>query len=395
MLRSAFSGVPQEVGAAYAALAPVHGALLELIAAQRLGGQAREPLLAFTSKLARIADRQSADEALPEFIESLFDLENADGDLATPEQQRFELRASVEREEGEPLRAERPRFSASQLNTYVECPRKWFYRYLCNAVEDKGSAASYYGIAFHRALEHFHAAYPRPGDASPDELRLKLEGFLNAAFSQDRARFETAVEHELQRRRALRTGRKYVEWLCAEARRAPFTVVGCELSAELQLEGYDFVGFIDRLDRDDQTGSVTVLDYKTGTIAASASQYREQVRAFKDFQLPFYYWARTAQGDRVTRLALIPLKDALLDVSPVALEVIPVPAPFSGGGESGVIPIAELERARTRMIEICAELTSGTKTSFAVTADADACAYCTYAIACAGKPIPLEDHFSR
>ncbi len=64
------------------------------------------------------------------------------------------------------------------------------------------------------------------------------------------------------------------------------------------------------------------MDYKTGSIAMSAAEYREKVRRFRDFQLPFYYWARTAAGDRVTKLVLIPLRDALLDVRPIILDVV-------------------------------------------------------------------------
>jgi RecB family exonuclease len=200
----------------------------------------------------------------------------------------------------------------------------------------------------------------------------------------------------LQRRRATRTARKYVEWLVAEAKRAPFTVVGCELSAELQIEGYDFIGYIDRLDRDDRTGAVSVIDYKTGSIAMSASEYRQKVRQFEDFQLPFYYWARTEQGDRVARLALVPLKDALLDVRPIVLEVVPVPAEaVRSQSPTGVIPLSELERARRRMIELCAELTSGNTQHFPVSDDPSACVYCVYKPACAGRPYPEEERFGR
>lgn len=162
------------------------------------------------------------------------------------------------------------------------------------------------------------------------------------------------------------------------------------------MEGYQFIGYIDRLDRDDKTGAVAVIDYKTGTIATSAAEYREKIRQFKDFQLPFYYWARTAAGDRVWKLALLPLKDALLDVDPVVLEVVPVPSEIGrSAGTTGVIPVVELERARARMIELCAELTSGNATAFPVTTDPSACTYCAYAIACAHKPYPAEERFAR
>lgn len=383
MLRSPLSGVSLEVGGAYAKLCARDRSIADLIARETLpcGGQDREALLKLSAGLrdASATVQAQAPAALDVEITKHFD-------LAQP----------MEAEAAAGVRTHNPRFSASQLNTYVECARKWFYRYLCAAVEDRGSSASFYGTAFHAALEDLHAEFPQPGAAAPAQLERRLEGYVNAAFDRHRNLFDTPVEYELQRRRAQRTARKYVEWLAAEAKRAPFTVVGCELSAELQIDGYDFIGYIDRLDRDERTGAVTVIDYKTGSIAMSAAEYREKVRQFKDFQLPFYYWARTEAGDRVSRLALVPLKDALLDVRPISLEVVPVPAEtVRSNSPTGVIPIGELQRARERMLQLCAELTSGTTERFPVADDPSACQYCVYGTACANRPYPEEERFAR
>ncbi len=133
----------------------------------------------------------------------------------------------------------------------------------------------------------------------------------DASFERIASGFASNVEFELQRRRALRTGRRYLAWFIERFRGAPFTVIGTEEAVELELDGYRFIGYIDRLDRDDRTGNVTVIDYKTGAIADSAERYRDKVARFVDFQLPFYYFARTAAGDRVTALALVPLKDSV------------------------------------------------------------------------------------
>lgn len=392
MLRSPFSGVPHELGAAYVALSAREGSLLDLLRRERVAaaGEERDALLAFA---AALRDRDAG--RLAEFA-GIFAAQDASVEFEAPAPQAFSLCERVAPEAAAGVRAHNPRFSASQLNTYVECARKWYYRYLCAAVEDKGSSASFYGTAFHAALEDLHRDYPSPNQADGAEMDRKLQGYINAAFDSFSGKFETPVELELQRRRARRTAHKYVEWLVAEARRAPFTVVGCELSAELQIDGFDFIGYIDRLDRDDATGAVSVIDYKTGSIASSAAEYREKVRLFKDFQLPFYYWARTEAGDRVSRLALIPLKDALLDVRPISLEVVPVPSSVARSqSANGVIPISELERARERMIEVCRELTSGTLSAFPVAADPAACTYCAYTNACAGRPYPVEERFGR
>ncbi|GAC1307102.1 MAG: hypothetical protein NVSMB21_10650 [Vulcanimicrobiaceae bacterium] len=294
------------------------------------------------------------------------------------------------------VKRRRGHFSASSLGTFAECERRWYYRYVCAAVEDRGSSASFYGTAFHWALERFHEEFPRADLATPEVLATKLDAYLTTAYERFRSGFETTVEYELQRRRAKRTGKRYLAWFLERSRERPFTVVGTEATVALELDGQSFVGYIDRLDRDDATGAVTVIDYKTGTIAETAEAYRENVASFRDFQLPFYYWARTAAGDRVTRLALVPLKDASRAVRAVELEVVPVAAPRSyGDAPVGTIGIDELERARTKMGAIAAELADGPLERFATTDDPDACAYCAYRTACRDRPLPREDRFGR
>ena len=390
MLRSPFSGVRAEVASALERLRPAGEPFAAALMRDRvaLPAEHRDPLFAFARNLEAFAAAAPTEQA----VDLHFPAAKPEA-LHVPAE--LTLIDSVAPEEPVAPRVRTLHFSASSLNTYAECKRKWYYRYLCAAVEDKGSAASFYGTAFHAALEDFHTEFPAPGEVAADLLRTKLLGYINTAFDRYSARFDSPVEVELQRRRAQRTARRYIDWIVAQSARAPFTVVGCELEAELQLEGYDFIGYIDRLDKD-ASGGVTVIDYKTGAIAQSAAEYLDKIRAFKDFQLPFYYWARTAAGDRVTRLALIPLKESSLDVAPVALDVVPVAGgERKRGATTGTIAIAELERARTRMIEICTEITGGGLRHYDVTDDPDACRYCAYANACAERPFPTEDHFAR
>jgi RecB family exonuclease len=297
----------------------------------------------------------------------------------------------------EPVTSRRATFSASSLNAFAECERKWYFRYVCSAVEDRGSSASFYGIAFHAALEDFHASHTRFTDADATTLGPVLDFAIAASFDRHRTRFDAPVEFELQKRRARRTGKRYLTWLIERARREPFTVVACEAAADVQLGGHHFIGFIDRLDRDDASGGVTVVDYKTGAIAKSANEYLADVIAYRDFQLPFYYWARTAEGDRVTRLALVPLKDAMLDVAPIELTVVAQrPRPTGRrGGTTAQIGIPDLERARERMIAIAASLAAPTIAHYAVTNDADDCRYCSYKDACRERPAVVEERFGR
>jgi hypothetical protein len=400
VIRSPYSGVPHDVAAAYATLASRTGSLLEAIERERLALPApdRDAVFAFAESARRLfaAAPDLTDDALVDLVRSSFKSASRPFDGARGEK-GLTLAEPVEREVPSGVRARSQHFSASALNAYAECERKWYYRYVCAAVEDKGSSAATYGTAFHLALEDFHAVYPRPRAEDEREMRDAIVADVKWAFERNRDGFDTAIEFELQLRRAQRTARRYVDWLLAQERRAPFEVIGREVPANIELGGHAFVGFIDRLDRDERTGSVAVVDYKTGNIAASAAEYREKVRTFRDFQLPFYYWARTEAGDRVSRLALLPLKDALLDVRPVELEVTigRDDAKTRKDAATGTISVSDLERARARMIEVCDRLTSGEIERFAVATDPGVCAYCAYALACADKPAPAEEKFGR
>jgi RecB family exonuclease len=392
-LRSPCSGVPHDIAAAYATAASRFPSLLNAIARGLLAvsGNERDALLRFAERVGKI-DAQTdlcALFAITELASTSSDGEDDGTPFALADAQSADASAGV--------RARQTHFSASALNAYAECARKWYYRYVCAAVEDRASSASTYGTAFHAALEDFHGEFPEPHARLESPMRTKIAGYVNWAFERYRDEFDTAVEVELQKRRALRTAQRYVDWLIVESARAPFTVIGRETPVNLDLDGFAFVGFIDRLDRDQQTGTISIFDYKTGSIAGSAAEYREKVRRFQDFQLPFYYWARTAQGERVFRLALIPLKDSTLDVTPISLEVVPVSGSDGKRNDapSGSISVTDLERARARMVAICRELTSGELERFAVTKDPGACTYCAYRDACAERPHDEREKFGR
>ena len=390
-LRSPFSGVPHDTAAAYATAAARVPPLLDAISRGLLAVSTAE-----RDALLQFAERVRALEPETD-VYDLFSISADPDEFGNDDGSEFALAPAQTPDRRSGVRARQTHFSASSLNAYAECPRKWYYRYVCAAVEDAPSSASTYGTAFHAALEDFHGEFPEPLARDEAAMRTKVAGYVNWAFERYRDQFDVPVEFELQKRRALRTAERYVDWLLAEAARAPFTVIGREIPVNLELDGFNFVGFIDRLDRDERTGAVSIYDYKTGSIATSAAEYRDEVRRFADFQLPFYYWARTAAGDRVYRLALIPLKDALLDVVPISLEVVAVAAPNGKRSDapSGTIAIADLERARKRMIEICRELSSGTLEHFAVTSDPAACTYCAYRDACAERPHDEREHFGR
>ena len=265
--------------------------------------------------------------------------------------------------------------------------------------KNKGSSAATYGTAFHLALEDFHAGSIRVRVHEDErEMRAAIVDDVKWAFERNRDGFDTAIEFELQLRRAQRTAQRYVDWLLAQgASRAVRS--DRPRSPRQHRTRRPRVRRLHRPARSRRTHRKRRLSSITRPAISRrpAAEYREKVRTFRDFQLPFYYWARTEAGDRVSRLALLPLKDALLDVRPVELEVTIArdDAKTRNDAATGTISVADLERARARMIEVCDRLTSGEIERFAVTTDPGACVYCAYALACAGKPAPAEEKFGR
>jgi RecB family exonuclease len=443
LLDSPFSGVSRADARAFAAAATGRERLSEAIAGRRVALGAAEGQA--VEQFARALDRISALASLPaetastlvETIAAAFDLRgrlrpaelraldaiaaeaaacDAESQGCSPAALAHRLRAHLRPgpaataeldvrplapADPEPPRAVRRRvkhFSASSLEMYVDCSRKWFYRYTCATVDDPGSPASFYGTAFHAALEDFHGEVRRVDEtADAVALERRLIAWVNASFEKFSVQFGSAVEYELQRRRACRTAKRYITWLIERSRKEPFTVAGTEVAVNLELDGLTFVGFIDRLDRDERSGAVNVLDYKTGKIAEYASLYRDEIARFVEFQLPFYYWSQAEQGERVFKLALIPLRDGYGEIAPVELEVVPVKTPLNlrDRSASGVIGIDELERARAKMIEIARSLSEERISRFGVAADAQSCEYCVYRHACRSRPVPEAPRFSR
>ncbi|MBV9232983.1 MAG: PD-(D/E)XK nuclease family protein [Candidatus Eremiobacteraeota bacterium] len=401
LITAPWSGVEHDVGAAYAALGRRGVSILETIERGRLSAppDQREQLLRFARNARRVRELSTErdDAAVRAAVADIFGLGTVAAEepppYGVPADEEFVLADPREPEPSAPIPPWRHHFSASSLNTYAECARKWFYKYACGAIEDPASSAGVYGKALHVALEDFHGEFPRPRRGDEAAMRRRIRECVNWAFNASRDGFATAVEFALQVRRAQRTAQRYVDWLIVQAKEAPFVVLGREVAASLEMDGRPFVGYIDRLDRDEISGGVRVVDYKTGHIAMSASEYCEKVRRFRDFQLPFYYWARTAEGDRVTKLVLIPLKDALLDVRPIVLDVVPRGGPNTRDEACGTIGTDELERSRTRMMELSDKLASGTMHHCEPTKESEACTYCAYALACVQRPAQKARRF--
>src|SRR5579863_373915 len=172
-----------------------------------------------------------------------------------------------------PVRAGDMTFSASRLSTYAKCPRRWFYEYLCDAVDERTSYQATYGKVFHAALEALHSDVREPLAITPDDAQRRLHREIDTAFDRSRGQFASRLECEVSRAKAHRVAGHYLKWLYAEAETAPFEIIELESRSSVSIGGHRFVGYIDRVDRPVGGGPVTIFDYKTGRIETDAATF--------------------------------------------------------------------------------------------------------------------------
>jgi len=299
-----------------------------------------------------------------------------------------------------PLVAPAMTFSASRLNAYVKCPRRFFFDYLCQVLEDTGSLHATYGRVMHDALEQLHQDVRFPNRQEPPQILDRLLHALDAAFGAARADFASQLEYETSRWRARRMAEQYVRWLSAESNRAPVEIAGVEIFERRRFGAHDFIGYIDRIDKPLGGGPVTIYDYKTGRIDSDARAYLAKIRAGDEAQLALYYAMRRAAGDRIARIALVSLRDPRDDVWILALDLLP-----DGLAESESAPVVDgvlrascsrddLDASLAALLQRCDLLTGAGMEHFNAGEDPP-CNYCAYARACRDRPLEGERAFAR
>ncbi|MEZ6187502.1 MAG: ATP-dependent DNA helicase [Planctomycetota bacterium] len=186
--------------------------------------------------------------------------------------------------------------SASRLQDFLDCPRKFYYSKLLHLQRGGGQAATF-GTAIHAVLEAFHDAHPHkavfrdPGRLTA--LREDLERRLWEALSQERESFGS----EFQFRRNLAAARAMVEpYLRLQAEEPLEHVAGREVTVEFEAAGAALVAKIDRVCADapelEGAQQVLIADYKTVRTASNkAPSLQRAIKDGKEVQLVTYYRA--------------------------------------------------------------------------------------------------------
>ncbi len=158
-------------------------------------------------------------------------------------------------------------FSYSRLASYIYCPYRYCLEYI-EEIRPPFTASASFGSSLHRALEGFYAL-PLSHPPLNDLFSLYFRRWLRYGY---RSRDEEARYFD----EGMTILEGYYERNIPEFRPALFV----EKRFSVDLEGVEFVGVVDRVDKLDN-GSYRVVDYKTAK--------REET--MESLQLPLYHLA--------------------------------------------------------------------------------------------------------
>lgn len=173
------------------------------------------------------------------------------------------------------------RLSASQLSTFEDCPRRWFYASVLR-LDDSTSVWTEFGSMVHNVLEDFLAP-----NATSD---YSLEGLLELA---EEHWTESIAPWKPQQDQAQRELKEILErWWDIEGKSfSRDDVVAVEHEFEVAVGNHIVRGRIDRVDFDRDRGGIAVVDYKTGRRFPTADDVEH------DLQLAVYYLAAARSAE--------------------------------------------------------------------------------------------------
>jgi ATP-dependent helicase/nuclease subunit B len=200
------------------------------------------------------------------------------------------------------------KLSASGLKHLIDCPYRYFARYVLRLSEADeladGMEKRDFGEQLHSILHSFHSLHPRLATESDEVLIASLEAISEAAFADAVAR--NFLDHAWRLRwRSQLAG--YLDWQ-RQREAAGWSWQAGELLVEREHElgaGRNLLlfGRIDRVDaKSDDAGAFVqaLLDYKS----RSLDQLKKQVKDPDDVQLAFY---TLLQGTRIAEAAYVAL----------------------------------------------------------------------------------------
>ncbi len=166
-------------------------------------------------------------------------------------------------------------WSASRLKTYLECKRKYYYRYI-QKIQAKKEEELNEGAFLHLLLDHLHRE--KNAYESKEEMQKNIDILLDTLLPFDDAKI--AYKKLLWKEKLKGFVSSQIEHF-----KGDWKVIERELEVQGEIGGLRFKGRIDRIDQD--ATHTLVLDYKSGQI--KEANKTKNLEKLTDFQMSIYH----------------------------------------------------------------------------------------------------------
>ena len=147
--------------------------------------------------------------------------------------------------------------SYSKISSYVDCPKKFWYQNVLDALpENQEAPALYKGGFFHKIVEK--SSMKQKDEGKADSLKTLIK---QVSENWDPTEYLTrSVQKEQQDKKSLDFALdSYQKWTISN----PNTIVNLEMKFSIHVGGYQINGVIDRIEQTPE-GDYKIIDYKTG-----------------------------------------------------------------------------------------------------------------------------------
>jgi len=183
-------------------------------------------------------------------------------------------------------------WSASRLKTFLDCKRKYYYRYI-QKIQAKQEEELNEGAFLHSLLDHLHRE--QDSYSSKEEMQKNIDILLDKLLPFEDAK--TNYQKLLWKEKF----KGFVESQVAHFN-AEWKVVEREKEFQAEIGGLKFKGRIDRIDQN--STHTLVLDYKSGS--TKEAQKSKNIETLNDLQMSIYYQMLKSKYQNIT-LAFVKL----------------------------------------------------------------------------------------
>lgn len=193
----------------------------------------------------------------------------------------------------EPVTEKPVYLSPSAASTWNQCPRRWYHKYVDKLPEPPPGEPAVLGNFVHTVLEELTKQPPseRTRETAREIAREHFREFQDTQNWKDLNYGEE--EAKKFRKKAWATVETYFSNVDVE-RVQP---IGQEIQVDIDLDGVPFMGFVDLVERDPDTGDVIITDYKTGKPPSNGMPWSGDERGEKLLQPLWYAAALQEMGE--------------------------------------------------------------------------------------------------